>query len=58
MTGSLLYGNETVVERFFDAIEEAKVPDEISGEDGVAILKLQHELLAKLQEELCSKGKE
>jgi predicted dehydrogenase len=40
--GTLLYGNETVFSRFRDAALSGTAPEGISGEDALAVLKLQH----------------
>ena len=43
--GRLFYGNDEVVRRFFDAIESGTPPRDVSGEDGLEIVLLQHRLL-------------
>lgn len=45
LTGKLLYGNDEVVRRFLDAVEDGKEPAGISAEDGLAIARLQHAIL-------------
>lgn len=48
LSGKLFYGNETVVQRFLDAVETGVGPADVSGEDGLVILRAQHELMKKL----------
>jgi len=43
--GKHLYGNETVVQQFLDAIEFESPLKGISAEDGLRVLRLQHEML-------------
>jgi scyllo-inositol 2-dehydrogenase (NADP+) len=47
LSGRLLYGNEEIVKRFLDAVETGTLPREISGEDGLAVLRLQHRIIAE-----------
>jgi len=42
LRGTLLYGNETVFERFRDAARTGARPEGIDGEDALAVLRLQH----------------
>jgi scyllo-inositol 2-dehydrogenase (NADP+) len=49
LSGKLFYGNDEVVRRFLNAIETGAEPIGIRGEDGLAVLKTQHELIAKLK---------
>src|SRR5262249_25110165 len=42
----LLYGNEEVFARFARAVESGRQPVGISGEDALAVLRAQHELMA------------
>jgi scyllo-inositol 2-dehydrogenase (NADP+) len=43
----LLFGNEEIVRRFLDAIETGEPPRDMSGADGLAIVRLQHELIGR-----------
>lgn len=47
LRGKLLYGNDEVVRRFLDAIETGRSPGDTSAEDGLAVLKLQHEIVRR-----------
>lgn len=45
----LFYGNDEVMRRFLDAISTGKPPEGISGEDGLAVVRLQHAMLNTAQ---------
>ena len=45
LAGKLRYGNDTVFERFAEAIREGKPPEGISAQDALAVLKMQHEIV-------------
>lgn len=45
LTGRLLYGNETVFQRFADAVASGTPPQGISGQDALAVLKMQHAII-------------
>lgn len=45
LSGRLLYGNETVMERFGQAVQQGGKPEGISADDAFAVLKLQHEII-------------
>jgi len=47
--GKLLYGNEIIVNRFIESINSSTQPESISGEDGLSILRTQHNVLALLR---------
>jgi scyllo-inositol 2-dehydrogenase (NADP+) len=49
VTKSLLYGNEEVFARFLKAIKTQETPAEISGEDGLQVLRMQHEIMDRAQ---------
>ena len=44
--GRMWYGNEEVFQRFADAAQRGEQPEGISGEDALAVLKLQHHAIA------------
>jgi predicted dehydrogenase len=48
LSGRLLYGNAENFRRFVAAVRSGVAPDAISAADGLAIARLQHELMAKL----------
>jgi len=45
MMGRLAYGNDEVIARFVEACRTHVPPKDISGDDGLAVVKLQHEVL-------------
>jgi hypothetical protein len=45
MLGNLRYGNDQVFGRFYDAILTGKAPEGISGQDALAVLRVQHWIL-------------
>jgi scyllo-inositol 2-dehydrogenase (NADP+) len=47
VTGKLLYGNETVIRRFVDAVEGKDDLSGISGRDGLSVVRTMHELLER-----------
>lgn len=47
LSGRLLYGNPTVVERFGRAVLDGGQPEGISGEDALAVLKMQHDIMGR-----------
>jgi scyllo-inositol 2-dehydrogenase (NADP+) len=49
LRGSLLYGNDEVVNRFFDAIEGKRVPEGIDADAALEILRLQHAIIDRVQ---------
>jgi predicted dehydrogenase len=46
LAGSLLYGNEEVFRRFADAARGSSQPAHIGAEDALAVLRMQHEIIA------------
>jgi scyllo-inositol 2-dehydrogenase (NADP+) len=48
LRGELFYGNETVFERFADAIQNDRIPRGISATDALAVLELQHQVIEKV----------
>jgi predicted dehydrogenase len=49
LTGRLLYGNETVFRRFADAVRTGRAPEGISGQDALAVLKMQHAIIGAVE---------
>ena len=49
ITKNLLYGNEEVFARFLKAVKTGAIPAEISSEDGLQVLRMQHEIMDKAQ---------
>jgi predicted dehydrogenase len=49
ITKNLLYGNEEVFARFLRAVKTGKIPAEISSEDGLQVLRMQHEIMDRAQ---------
>ncbi len=49
ITKNLLYGNEEVFRRFLGAVRTGTIPAEISSEDGLQVLRMQHEIIDKAQ---------
>jgi scyllo-inositol 2-dehydrogenase (NADP+) len=49
LSGRLLYGNDEVVNRFFDAVEGKHLADGIDADTGLEILRLQHAILDHVQ---------
>ena len=47
LRGCHLYGNDEVVRRFHSAVTEGRAPEGITGEDGVGVIQLMHELIDK-----------
>ncbi len=45
LMGTLRYGNEEVFGRFHDAVMTGRSPEGISGEDALAVLRMQHDIL-------------
>jgi scyllo-inositol 2-dehydrogenase (NADP+) len=56
LTGRLLYGNDEVVKRFFDAIENKKIPQGIDADAALEILGLQHAILNQVQSRLTERS--
>jgi predicted dehydrogenase len=50
LTGRLLYGNKTVFQRFAHAIGAGVPPRDISGEDALAVLKMQHAIIDAVEQ--------
>lgn len=48
LAGRMLYGNDEVARRFVEAIRTGQPPAGISTADGLAIARLQHEMIGKL----------
>ena len=44
--GGLRYGNDEVIVRFIQAVQEQKPPQGISGSDGLWVLEMQHRIIA------------
>jgi predicted dehydrogenase len=49
LSGRLLYGNETVFGRFAEAVLDGVPPAGISGEDALAVLRMQHDIIAAIE---------
>lgn len=49
LSGRLLYGNETVFERFGRAVTEGGVPEGISATDALDVLRMQHEIISRVE---------
>ena len=47
--GRLAYGNDVVIARFVDACRSRVAPEDISADDGVEVVRLQHEVLNRTQ---------
>ena len=54
LTGRLLYGNKTVFQRFADAIGSGLPPQGISGQDALAVLKMQHAIIDAVERSACT----
>jgi len=49
VSGRLLYGNQTVFQRFAEAVATGVAPQGISGADALAVLKMQHEIISAVE---------
>jgi scyllo-inositol 2-dehydrogenase (NADP+) len=49
LSGRLLYGNHTVFHRFGESIRSGRPPVGISGADALAVLKMQHDIISRVE---------
>ena len=47
LRGTLVYGNDTVFERFAAAVRSGRPPDGIGPADALAVLEMQHAVIAR-----------
>jgi predicted dehydrogenase len=45
LTGKLRYGNDVIFERFSEAVAQGKNPKDISSDDALQVLRMQHEVI-------------
>jgi hypothetical protein len=54
LRGRLLYGNDEVLKRFFNAVNDKKAPEAINAAAALEILDLQHTILNHVQSGVAS----